>query len=518
MSETHAQAPVSATTLAEAFDGACRRWAERPAISTGAETTTYRELHAAVYALAAGYRRIGIERGDRIVCQLPNGTEHVLAMAAAWVVGAVHIGVDRDLTVAEVAAIVQRTQAAALLIDTAARGRNPAEVASHIRQAHAETRLIGAGELGAAFGAYSLSTLLESNVPATPAQWDPPAPEDPAIIFFTSGTTGAPKGSVGYHRGLAEGWPWLVDELACTSEDVHLVQLPLAHGFGLMMASVALFSGGCLVPLARFSPAEALTVIGRERVSVLNGTPAHFSLLLDRLNARAHDVSSLRIGVGSAASFPRPLLEGIFDVLGMDILLLYGSSEGLCVFTTDRGDMLDGSVGRADPDSVRIVGPDGAAVHTGEVGEIAICAWMPVHYWDAPEAARDPGAWYHTGDMGRIDADGRLYVLGRVRHQINRGGQKVDPVEVEAALWQLGGATDLAVIGAPDPVLGEIVCACIVPESSSTPTLDEVRELLGRRLARHKLPERLCLLSEIPRTTLGKVDREALREASVGSE
>jgi acyl-CoA synthetase (AMP-forming)/AMP-acid ligase II len=201
-------------------------------------------------------------------------------------------------------------------------------------------------------------------------------------------------------------------------------------------------------------------------------------------------------------------------------MFMYGSSEGIGVATTDREDILRGSVGRPAPGSVIIVGPDRTPLASREIGEIAFSREIfPVHYWTdhgspAPSQVTEVdgrNAWYYSGDLGRLDDDGRLYVYGRLKHQIDRGGLKVDPVEVEGVLLRCPGVFDAAVIGLPNPVLGETVCACIVPLPGQVPSLEKIRLVLGHDLAPYKLPEELCVLEQIPRTQLGKVDVGRLR-------
>jgi non-ribosomal peptide synthetase component E (peptide arylation enzyme) len=278
-----------------------------------------------------------------------------------------------------------------------------------------------------------------------------------------------------------------------------------------MMAICALLTGGRLVLMQRFSPDAAIDAVERERVTVLNGAPAHFRLVLDRLERSPRDVSSLRLSVGTAAAFPAPLVRAIWDRLGVRFMYMYGSSEGVGVATTDPDDILLGAVGRPAAESVEIVGPDRQALPAGEVGEIAFSRKVfPVRSWG--DADGDGGDWFYSGDRGMRDAEGRLYVYGRLKHQIDRGGMKVDPVEVESALLGCRAVADATVLGMPDPVVGEVVCACIVATGEQPqPRLGEIREALGRTLTRYKLPEELRYLQTIPRTQVGKVDLTALR-------
>ncbi len=511
-------------TLAEALRESCRRWGEKPALVEAAgsqarpRTLTYRQLGDAAGALAAGYRRLGVNSGERVICQLPNSASFLIAALGAWWGNVIHVGADADLAPPELTWLAGHTGAAALLTQPAMNDTDRWDATLRLlRTDHPALRVIGAGEARPEGVDAWLADLMGSDAASVePAVT--PGPEDVATILVTSGTTSQPKGVVRQHGQLLAAWTWMADALGVGSSDVHLAQLPLAHGFGFGMAIMALLTGGTLVVLERFSPSQTLRVIGEQHVTMLHGTPPHFRLLVDRLDPAAHDVSSLRIGVGSAARFPPELLEAIFDRLGMDLYLSYGSSEGLGWSTSDRAEMLAGSVGTVDPELVTIIGPDDRPVPSGEVGEIICRRVHTVRYWGVADVddADESSEWYHTGDLGRIDGDGRLYVLGRVRHQINRGGIRIDPGEIEAALVGLPGVIDAAAVGLPDPVVGEIVCACVVAEGDG-PGLDELRRALGVTLARHKLPEQACVLEMIPRTALGKVDREALQAFALAS-
>lgn len=493
---------MSAATLAAALGSACERFADRPALVDAGGTMGYAELGGASRAVAAAYRELGIGRGDRVVCQLPDGRAHFVAVGAAWAAGVIHVAADRELTPAETAELVRMAGARGLLHPA------PGEVAAAVHAVSPEVRLLSEEDvagLAAAGGRPAVA---------------PPAPDDVAAIFTTSGSTGKPKLPVGLHGKLGASWSGLAGMLDFGTDDVHLVQLPLAHGFGLMLATAGLLAGGRLVVLDRFTPAAALEAMERERVTVLNGTPAHFKLLIDRRRERPRAVDSLRIGVGAGAAFSKPLLEAIFADLDMQLVLMYGSSEGVGVATRDRDDILAGSVGRPEPEgSVAVLDADGRPLPHDEVGEIAFARECnPVRYWGEPAAAAEQRAvgWYRSGDLGRFDERGRLHVVGRIKHQINRGGLKIDPTEVEAALQLCRGIVDAAVVGVPNPFLDEVVCACVVP-SGAGPTLEDLRAELSGRLAPFKLPEELCVLERIPRTALGKVDHELLRGLALAS-
>jgi len=498
--------------LAPSLQAACERWSDRPAITSRGHTLSYAELGCQVGNVAERYRRLGIRPGDRVVCALPDCPEHVVAMNAAWARGAIHVGTDADLTGAELSWLVERTEAAAVVLQ---RSPDRPDATAAVRQARPQTRIIVNGAAGD--DEVSFAELAgDSSVPPAPATHRFDA-DDTALLLLTSGTTGKPKAIM---ETLPHCWAkvqFFADAIQPAPEDVHLLYLPIGHVFGLRLALIALLSGGRLVLLDRFSPAEALRLVEEEKVTVLPGMPTHLRLLLDHLEKSPSDVSSLRWAISAAATFPRPVAQQVYQRLGVEVLFVYGCSEGFTTLTTDRREILSGSVGRtifrgpprtAPAGRVAIFDPEGRQLPVGQIGEIVFEARQPVHYWRDPDVATN--GWYHTGDLGRLDADGRLYLEGRLKELLNRGGLKVSPGEIETVLTRHPAVADAAIVATPDPVLGEAICACVVVAGPTAPSLGEVRSYLGESLARHKLPDELCIVDRIPRTNIGKVERAAL--------
>jgi acyl-CoA synthetase (AMP-forming)/AMP-acid ligase II len=470
---------------------------------------TYAELGRGVARLAASYRRLGIGRGDRIVCQLPNSPAHLMAVNAAWAVGAVHVGTDNDLTGPELAWLAGRTEAAAVLFRPHPGADDPLAPVRAVSEEAAATRVILPDELDAMLAG-----------PEELEDWSPPhASDETSHLLLTSGTTGRPKMVMETLPACWAKMQFFADDVRPGPDDVHLLYLPVAHVFGLRLAMIALLSGGRLVLAERFSPRRALAAVAEESVTILPGMPAHFTLLLDALDPSVHRVDSLRWAISAASNLPRSLVDAIYERLGVDLLYVYGCSENFTVSTTDPDRIRRGSVGRrvyAGPEgtppngTIAVLDPgSGAALAAGEVGEIAFGASHPVPYWKEAPAAAD--GWYRTGDLGRVDPDGCVYILGRLKELVNRGGLHVSPSEVETAIRLHPGVADSAVVGTPDAVVGEAICACVVAGDEGAPDLAGLRAFLAPTLARHKLPDELCLVDAIPRTKIGKVDRAALR-------
>jgi acyl-CoA synthetase (AMP-forming)/AMP-acid ligase II len=507
--------------LAATLQEACQRWPERPALTSGKSALTYRELWERVARLATAYRALGIGPGDRIVCQLPTSPEHLISANAAWHAGAIHVGAHHDLTGQELSQLVGIVGAAALLLRPQAGHADPLAPIRAVARASPGTRIIVDAAMPETDSYPTLSSLLSGPGGRGPAPGLDTA-SDPALLFLTSGTTGPPKCVVETLPALWAKLAYFSEAIAPGPDDVHLMYLPICHAFGFKLSMTALLSGGRVVLMDRFSPEDALGLIGGEGVTVLPGTPTHFQILLSRFDPGRHPTHTLRWAVSAASPLPPGLPERLYDMFGVELFHVYGCSEGFLVSTTDHAEILRGSAGRrvftSLPDAsptgtVAVLDAAGNELPPGEVGEIAFGTARPVRYWELPSAGCD--GWYRTGDLGILDPDGCLHVVGRLKDCLNRGGLKVAPGEVERHLVAHPDVADGAVVGTPDRVLGEAICACVVPANGASPTLSSIRRFLGASLARHKLPDELLVLPEIPRTPIGKVDRATLLELAL---
>lgn len=528
--------------LLPSLEEACRRWAPRPAITFHGDTITYAQLWEQVERFAAALRELGVRPGDRVVCQLPNCPEHVITIAATWAAGAVHVGTDNDLTGPELAGLVRQVGARALVFQPRPGSTDLLAPLRSVAQSVPGTILVlhepprsnhgdGTGSAGIDLHRFEALIAPDRTGPAGPPPRPdpPPEPEEVAVLLLTSGTTGKPKAVKESRLACWAKMQFFADAYGPGPHDVHLLFLPIAHVFGFRLGLIALLSGGRLVLVDRFSPEGALAAVDHEAVSILPGMPTHLNLMLAAFDPDRHRLASVRWCLSAASQLPVRVAQRVYDRLGAQLLYVFGCAEGFTTRTTDPADILAGSVGRtvfrgppgtAQDGTVAVMGPDdGLLLPPGEVGEIVFGARCPVQYWDDPDTATD--GWYHTGDLGWTDADGRVFVVGRLKELVNRGGLKVSPSEIETAIVRHDGVLDAGVIGTPDPVLGEAICACVVSSgdrSTPPPDLAGLRAYLGITLARHKLPDELCPVAQIPRTKIGKVDRAALSSLVVGGD
>ncbi|MFJ4188503.1 SDR family NAD(P)-dependent oxidoreductase [Kitasatospora sp. NPDC089509] len=355
-----------------------------------------------------------------------------------------------------------------------------------------------------------------------------PAPldaEDLAVLLYTSGTTGRPKGVRLTHGNLWWNAANVDAALATREEDVNLVVTPLSHIGGLNCFTLRnLGHGGTTVLRRRFDPERTLRDLVELKVNTFFAVPSMFALLARQPGFAAADLSALRGAVVAGAPVPAGLVRD-YAARGVMLQQAWGLTETACFASYLPPELTvakAGSAGRAMPfTELRIVDPETGAEVTGpdRPGEVWVRGkHVSPGYWRGEEALRDGDGWFHSGDLGRLDADGCLYLVDRLKNVIIQNGEKVYPAEVERALADCPGLREVAVLGAPHREWGESVVAVAAAEPGAAPTLEEVREFGAARLAPHKLPVRLHLVAELPRNGAGKADPAALRELLAAAE
>ncbi|MEV7013890.1 class I adenylate-forming enzyme family protein [Streptosporangium sp. NPDC051022] len=492
------------------------------------ERVTYEEhfLRAATLARRL-VEEYGVAKGDRVAIAMRNYPEWVIAFSAVLAAGGVAVPLNAWWTPRELEFGLSDSGARVLIAD----GERAAALAGLTR-----SLIVARGR--APEGARTFEDVLgtvEAGVTPPPVDL---SPEDPATIFYTSGTTGRPKGALGSHRNLGQS-PMtvaygLLHGVVRAGKDpaksaglrrVTLLTVPLFHVTGCFaVMTTTMFSGGGLVLMYRWDAGRALELIERERITTFSGVPTNVWQLLSHPGLSGFDVSSLTsLGYGGAPAPPK-LLERITERLpSRSPSNGYGMTEttALAVFNS-------GADYLARPDSiglpvpvvdVRIAGPAGAELPVGEVGEL--CLRGPnviLGYWNQPEATAETfaGGWLHTGDLARVDEEGFVYVVDRAKDMVIRGGENVYCAEVEAALFEHPAVDDVAVIGVPHDELGEEVGAVV--RLAAPATAEELREFLGGRLAPFKIPARFWIReTELPRNPGGKILKTLLRREVLGS-
>jgi long-chain acyl-CoA synthetase len=347
---------------------------------------------------------------------------------------------------------------------------------------------------------------------------EPREDQDAAVILYTSGTTGPPKGAELTHANLSTNARTTQETLLeGTPDDVIMGCLPLFHVFGLTCAlNAGVLAGACLTLLPRFDGAKALSIIERDRVTVFEGVPTMFAAMLHQADRDRYDVSSLRLCISGGSAMPVEIMRGFEEAFGCIVLEGYGLSETSPVasFNHPHAERKPGTIGTAIRGvEMRLVDDAGGDVPTGEVGEIAIRGENVMKgYWGKPEetAKAIPDGWFRTGDLARQDEDGYFAIVDRKKEMIIRGGYNVYPREIEEALYEHPAVAEAACVGVPHPELGEEVAAAVALKPGQQADPDELRAWVKERVAAYKYPRHVWLVESLPKGPTGKILRRAV--------
>jgi acyl-CoA synthetase (AMP-forming)/AMP-acid ligase II len=488
---------VAVDTTVDLFDTVVARAGQAVAFVDGDRRLTFAEWARAADGLASRLAGMGVGRGDVVGVCLPSSIEFAVAYQAAMRLGAITSGMNPRLGPAEVDHVLERSEPVVVVTDAAVAGV-PTISAAEVATAADQPALVDRPRLRA---------------------------EDPVAIVWTSGTTGRPKGSVFDHaclRAMAEGAGAL-----SAPGDRRLSPLPFAHVGSMTRVWDELANAvtTVIVPTP-WTAAAALGLIERERVTVGQGVPTQWQMMLDHPDFDRTDTSSLRLAATGAARVPPELVRQLRARLGCPVVVRYTSTEASLSTGTlpeDPVEVVAETVGRPAPGvELEVRGKDGAVRPTGEVGTICLRSRARMRgYWRDPERtaeAIDPDGWLVTNDLGFVDQRGDLRLAGRVSEQYQRGGYNVYPVEVENLLDTHPAVARAAVLGAPAPVLGEIGVAFVVPaDRGAPPDLDELRAFCRARLADYKAPDAMVVVDELPLTPMAKVDKQALVESAAAA-
>ena len=469
----------------------------REAYVDGAERLTYRSLAERSSGVAAALADRGVRPGDVVAIRLPTSIEYALVYLGAHRLRAVATGVNPRLGRREVEGILSRARPALTVVGD---DDDPAAIAGAVLR-RSDIAAVPAGDLG----------------------WRPTdlRPDDPVAIVWTSGTTGTPKGAVFDHRNL-EALSLAAGELS-RPFDRRLSPVPFAHvGYmtrlwdeiGNAMASV-------IVPTP-WSASATVDLIESERITVGQGVPTQWELILRQPDLDRRDFSSLRLIATGAARVPAPLVFALRSRFHCPVVVRYATTEASVISSTlgdDPPEVVEATVGRPCPTvEVRVADDDGMEVPPGEVGmiEVRSAAVMRGYLGEEQDSPVRANGWLITGDTGSLDAEGRIRLTGRRSEMYIRGGYNVYPLEVEQVLSEHPAVAEAAVLGVPDEVLGSIGVAWVVPEAGATPPdLDGLRRWCRENLADYKAPDRVVLADALPRNHMGKVDKLMLSESLV---
>ncbi len=503
--------------LPDRVAAAARAAPERIAFVDGERRIGYGEFWRQCHAFAAALRARGLGQGDRVAVLLPNRVEAAVAVYGCWLAGGIAVPLNAQARARDFEPWLRHSGASHLVHEA-----GNADVAAAL----------------AALDAPPVAWALQPHQPIPCAVAGDPherpgveetgklQPAMPALILYTSGTTGAPKGVTLSHGNLLANAQAVVDYLALEAGDSVLGLLPFYYAYGASVLHTHLLAGARMVlaPNLLF-PHLLMELVASERITGLSGVPSTFALLLDRVELSGYDLSSLRYLTQAGGAMSQALTRRLRTALpGPKLFVMYGQTEATSRLTwlpPERLDDKPGSVGiPLDGVSLRIVREGGEEAPVGMEGEVHVRGPNVMQgYWNAPEATAAVlhDGWLRTGDLGRLDADGFLYLAGRRSDMIKTGAHRVHPSDIEEVIAEVAGVVDSAVVGIDDGTLGQVVKAFVVmdppPRDDALGRTDmAIRAHCRARLAPYKIPRHIEFVDALPRTASGKVRRVALSQ------
>jgi malonyl-CoA/methylmalonyl-CoA synthetase len=504
-------------SLQEHLSGVFNSGRDRQALALPDGRYSYGELLEGVLRTVGWFRSLGVHPGDRIAVHMVPNVDSVLCYLASLFFGTILVPLNPRYTEEETLYFLEDADVRLFLCR--AGGTSSADPACWkvlLRSAGGHLRETEIGE--------SLLAILGDSPPYR-TLYDRP-PDETALLCYTSGTTGRPKGAMITQGNLASMAASLHEAWAWTKQDILLHALPLFHVHGLLVAlQGALYAGARTVLMPGFDPEEILDQLRRERATLFMGVPTMYRRLVSLAPSTTPTLDHVRLFVSGSAPLAPEVFHAFRDLYGFTVLERYGMTEaGMVLSNPVDGDRRPGSVGLPLPGvSVRIVDPEtGEVVSPGEAGELLIRSGSVCKgYWRRPEATAEAftdDGWLRSGDMARQDEDGYFTLVARRKEIVITGGFNVYPKEVENVLERHPAVREAAVFGAADRDLGERVCAAIVPEGAEVPSEEDLIRFCRASLTSYKCPRTIQFMDDLPRNPMGKVVKEKLKAKGERSE
>lgn len=499
------------------------------AVHAQGQDLTYGDLNARALRFAAWLQNTGVMPGERVALLLPNSIEYVVCYLGILRAGAIVVALNPDSTAKELEFILQDCRpVVAVAHPKSVRVLSDAFASLNEQRVSLPLWVVYAAASDGSDGMRSRRVLPLDLAAASPEMLlDPPKPDSLAQIIYTSGTTGRPKGVTLSHRNIAANCDSILSYLEITAVDSVLALLPFYYSYGNSLLFTHLAAGARLVVATNFVFwNQALDLIERCEVTGLSGVPSTYAILLHRSEIRKRRLSSLRYLTCAGGALPLAHVDALRDAIPQaQMFLMYGQTEATARLSTLMPADLDrkrGSIGRGIPGvQLSVLGEDCLPVRVGEVGEIVANGPNIMQgYWNDLENTRRvlrPEGLY-TGDLATVDDEGYIYVVGRGSDMIKSGSFRLHPQEIEAAIAEIAGVAEVAVVGVDDSMWGERPIAFIVPTADAASDLPaQVMAYCHENLSRHKQPREVTVITSLPKTSSGKVKRSELRSLQVAT-
>lgn len=539
--------PLIQDTIGDYFDKVVAQYPDKIAVISRhqQQRLTYRELQQKANQLASAMINMGLEKGDRVGIWSHNTIEWLLMQLATAKAGIILVNINPAYRIFELQYALNKVDCKVLVLmrhfKTSDYAQMIQEMAPEIyHQAFESLELIGLPNLKRIVWIDDPTSSETFSFMQKFSDWlttgdanDPKVAErqrklnvnNPINIQFTSGTTGAPKGTTLTHKNLINNAYHSGQTLCLTPDDILCLPLPLYHCFAMVLGNLTmLVHGGTIVyPSASFDPISVLQAIDEERCTVLHAVPTMYLAMLNHPDFRQYDTSSLRTGLSGGASCPMELMQRIINDMHMTELTIgYGMTEtspkSCHSLPTTPIEKRISTVGLVQPHlEVKIVDTEtGETLPIGEVGEVLTKGYaVMLGYWNDTQKTAEAvvDGWMHTGDLGKMDEDGYITIVGRSKDMVIRGGENIFPIEVENYLYRHPKIADVQIVGVPDKTYGEVLAAWIIPKPGETITEDEIRAFCRNHIAHYKIPTYIRFVSEYPMTVTGKIQKFKIVEA-----
>lgn len=498
--------------LRREFMKSVNNYGDKVAYSYMGKERTYAQLAADIEYCAGAFEWRGIGQGDKVALLLPNCEEFLISYYAIIGLGATVVPINPTYKPQEIAYILTDAQVKGVV----AMGQIAEGFVKMAEQEPAISKLLILTTHSPVAGLESVSDLLTEQ--KIPTHWPELKDDDVAVLLYTSGTTGRPKGAMLTHKNMISNARSTGEHIEFSAEDVIICVLPMFHVFCMTVCmNMSVLFGSRMIILPRFSPQETIETIKKQQITFFVGVPTMYTMMLNTPGAQKEDFQSLKFGISGGSALPVEIWEQFQKKYAIKIIEGYGLSEAspVCSFNP-LTKQKSGSIGQEIPDvTVKIFNDQGEELPNGQIGELVVQGPnVMLGYYNNPTATAEAikEGWLYTGDLATMDNEGYLYIVDRKKDMILVGGYNVYPREVEEVIYRLPEVEEVAVVGVPSEIYGEKVKAFIKFKTGQSLSEEAIIEFCTQNMAKYKVPKEIIYLPELPKNSTGKILRRLLKD------